>query len=525
MNDLLEGMGGPGGLLLAGRVTVVLLLALGLAWLTRRRSASMRHHLWTVTFALLLCLPLASGFGPSWELPLLPAAPTQASDGWTRLATFETMSREGGSIGRSASVGTAADVVGETGAATFVGRAGTMLLLLWATGCAAALVLTAVSVIRFRRLVSAALPVCDPAWLECLESLRKRLDVSAPVRLLVGRNARTPMAGGLWRPVILLPVSAAQWSTARRVVVLTHELVHVRRRDALRVVAGRMALALYWFHPLCWVASRSAAATREEACDEEVLASGTRPSEYARHLLALADQVGRAPAVAALPVVQRSRLERRIAWIMKARRPRRQRLVTVLAAVALGIGVLSVSVAVPVPSEEGATVEEADVPAAAGPAALSRPVTADCEVEEVNGRWSDFQFKGSPAGVLLCVGFAGDVLVAESGDEIIALDPDGWLALESVLERRHRLVVLPGADGIEYNWSIEGSPGSYDADAREWLALMLSMIETHLNYAGTRRPWRMEGEPSVSGEGEDRKNDITRLLEGRRQALRRLIEP
>ena len=416
MNDLLEGMGGSGGLLLTGRVTVVLFLALGLAWLTRRSSASMRHQLWTVTFVLLLCLPLLSGFGPSWELPLLPASPGQVSlsDGSAGLAPFEALSREGGSSRRPGPAGTTVDAVGETAAAAPAGRDATVLLLLWAIGCAAALALTAVSVFRFRRLVSAALPVRDPAWLECLESLRKRLDVPVRVRLFVGRNAPTPMAGGLWRPVILLPESAVQWSAARRLVVLTHELVHVRRHDALRVVAGRVALALYWFHPLCWVASRLAAATREEACDEEVLAAGTRPSEYARHLLALAEDVGRAPAVVALPVVQRSRLERRITSIVKARRPRRRKLVTVLAAVALSIGVLSVSVAVPVPSAEGAGEEDSGL-AAADPVAPSRPVMPDCEVNEVNGRWSDFQFKGSPAEVLLCIGFAGEVVIGESG--------------------------------------------------------------------------------------------------------------
>ncbi len=525
MIDFLDVTGGTSGFLFLGRVTVVLLLALGLAWLARRSSASMRHHLWTVTFALLLCLPLASRLGPSWELPLLPAAPMQAAGEWTGLVTFEATSYENGSIGRSDSAGTAAEAVGDAAAASLVGRAGSVVLLLWAVGCATALVMTAVSILRFRRLVSAALPVRDPAWLECLELLQKRLGAPARVRLLVGRDVRTPMAGGLWRPIILLPESASQWSAARRVVVLTHELVHARRRDALRVVAGRVALALYWFHPLCWVASRSAAVTREEACDEEVLAAGTRPSEYARHLLALAERVGRAPAVAALPVVQRSRLERRIVAIMEARRPRRRRLVTVLAAILLGIGVLSVSVAVPVPLAEGAAAEEPDEAAVADQVALSRPVPADCGVAEINGRWSDFHFKGSPGEVLLCIGVAGDVLVGQSGDEIIALSPDGWLALESVLERRHRLVVVRGADGLEYNWSIDGSPTRYDADAREWLALMLSMIETHLDYGPTQRPWRIEGEPRVLENGEDRRNEMTRLLEGRRHALRRLIEP
>ena len=67
-----------------------------------------------------------------------------------------------------------------------------------------------------------------------------------------------------------------------------HEMIHVRRRDVLRQLMARFVLALYWFHPLSWVAARLAAIASEEACDQEVLTLGTRPSVYAGHLLALA---------------------------------------------------------------------------------------------------------------------------------------------------------------------------------------------------------------------------------------------
>ena len=47
------------------------------------------------------------------------------------------------------------------------------------------------------------------------------------------------MTGGPLRPVILLPASAKNWTSGRREMVVSHELVHVRRRDALwRLVAG-----------------------------------------------------------------------------------------------------------------------------------------------------------------------------------------------------------------------------------------------------------------------------------------------
>ena len=56
------------------RATVVLATGLALAWLIRRKSAQIRHRLWTVTFFVLLLLPPLTLWAPQWQVPLLPAA-------------------------------------------------------------------------------------------------------------------------------------------------------------------------------------------------------------------------------------------------------------------------------------------------------------------------------------------------------------------------------------------------------------------------------------------------------------------
>ncbi len=48
---------------LVAKATLVLSLALALAWLARRGSARTLHALWTTTFALLLVMP-ATRLGP-----------------------------------------------------------------------------------------------------------------------------------------------------------------------------------------------------------------------------------------------------------------------------------------------------------------------------------------------------------------------------------------------------------------------------------------------------------------------------
>lgn len=320
-------------------------LALGLAWLARHRAAEPRHHLWTTAFVLLLAPPVRTWIGPSLELPLLPAVPAETFFTGETVAALSQLEEEPSREAASPRVPPLTS--GRQGADETVwagGRLALLLLLVWAAGCAAAFRATIVGVGRFRRLVATARPVQDSAWLGGLESLRRELSVRAGVRLLIGPDVRTPMAGGFRRPVILLPAAAANWSAERRRVVLTHELVHVRRHDPLRVVACRAVLALYWFHPLSWLASRLAAASCEEACDEAVLAAGTRPSDYARHLLALAEGLGRQPAVAALSIVHRSKLEGRIRSIVAARPPYRRGFAGLLCSLVLGVGVISVSI-------------------------------------------------------------------------------------------------------------------------------------------------------------------------------------
>lgn len=515
MNGVPEGFWISSGLALAVRATVVFCLALGLAWLARHRAAETRHHLWTTAFVLLLALPVLTWVGPSWELPLLPAVPAEALFTGETVAALQQLEEEPSPEAALPRVPPLAS--GRQGANETVwvgGRLAILVLLVWAAGCAAAFRATIVGVGRFRRLVAAARPVQDPLWLGDLELLCRKLSVREDVRLLIGPDVCTPMAGGFRRPVILLPAAAANGSAERRGVVLTHELVHVRRHDPLRVIACRAVLALYWFHPLSWLASRLAADSCEEACDEAVLAAGTRPSDYARHLLELAEGLGRQPAVAALAILHRSKLEGRIRSIVAARPLYRRGFAGLQCSLVLGVGVISVSMASLTPMEAEGN----------GPSPVP-PAVRDCQVDQIDGRRSDFHFKGDPDGLLLCIGLAGDIVLREDNGGVLEVGEDGWLGLESVGERRHRLVVKGGTGGPEHAWSIDGRERPFDATAREWQNLVFTVIGAYLNHGGVNPPWRVQSQPSALGEGgiEERRRQLERSVRDEREALLRLV--
>jgi predicted nucleic acid-binding Zn-ribbon protein len=177
------------------------------------------------------------------------------------------------------------------------------------------------------------------------------------------------MAGGVTRPAIFLPLAANTWSPEHRDLVLAHELAHLAGRDPLRHLVTRLAVACYWFHPLAWIAAREASVAREEACDEAVLALGARPSAYARVLLDLAESAASPRLHGALPMVHRSRLEKRLMAILTVNpRPAARRLIAV-PAVSVALLTLSVAAATPAVDEPQGAVAGVPAGMAAGVAA------------------------------------------------------------------------------------------------------------------------------------------------------------
>jgi tetratricopeptide (TPR) repeat protein len=157
---------------------------------------------------------------------------------------------------------------------------------------------------------------------------------------------RVPMLWGFLRPTLLLPAAAVTWPVARLRIVLLHEMAHLGRLDGLALLVGRLAAAVWWFHPLVWFVERRARRDCERACDDVVLNCGERPSSYAGHLLEIA---GELPAVTAAPagslaLTGPGPLETRVMSILHPRTPRglSPRLALAVLFVAIA-GVVSVS--------------------------------------------------------------------------------------------------------------------------------------------------------------------------------------
>src|SRR5688572_10203561 len=108
-----------------------------------------------------------------------------------------------------------------------------------------------------------------------------------------------PGVVGLRRPVILLPEGIDEYLTAGQLTaVLAHEVCHVRRRDNLTAAIHMLVEALFWFHPMVWWIGARLVATREQACDEHVVAETAEPIAYAEGIVTVCRRYVEAPHMA-----------------------------------------------------------------------------------------------------------------------------------------------------------------------------------------------------------------------------------
>ncbi len=336
---MLAGAALKGALLLAAAVPLSIFL--------RRASAATRHLVWGGTLVGALLLPAFSILLPAWPVSWIPnwnqgpAAPfispptvysvavgngnapvsTPDSDAIPRANANPVVQPEMATIPHTPSA--KLPIPAEAGVSTqsFIMS---LIDLLWLAGVGLALAPLLLGWWQVARLTRGCSPVVDSAWLDLLQQSRTELNLRRPVRMLVGPGVATPLTWGAWQPVLLLPPAAIDWPAKRRRVVLLHELAHMERWDWLTQLAAHFACALHWFNPLAWWAAQRMRVEREQACDDLVLQKGTRASDYADELLAMAASLGGRHLVnwIAVPMAQRSSFEGRVLAILDRQRNR-----------------------------------------------------------------------------------------------------------------------------------------------------------------------------------------------------------
>jgi len=140
---------------------------------------------------------------------------------------------------------------------------------------------------RSRELLKHAKPCTDGALNRAMALAAEAHGLRRAPCLRISDRIDSPQLVGPWRPVLLLPAGRVLGGDDLD-MALTHELVHLHRRDLWWGWGPTLARHLFFFHPLVHLAVREYGIAREAACDAVVVAGDHRcRQDYGRLLVRL----------------------------------------------------------------------------------------------------------------------------------------------------------------------------------------------------------------------------------------------
>ena len=335
---------------LFAKSVVVAGFALAMTALWRRSTSADRADILRAAVLVLLALPPVALFGPDLALRVLDPAPALQSAAPLTIQTAVPLSH----------TTVSAEIV--------MPPIWIWAVAVWSLGAVLILGRFGLGMLTLARWSRRGRQVDQADWLTTL----RRLAPARPPRLRVSPAVAAPLSWGLSPGRILIgPGQLARPDQAE--AVLAHELAHIRRADWLFLALSRVAVALFWFNPLVWLAAHELERLSEQAVDEAVVRRIDRET-YARTLVGLAAQITKpAPHGAAVGMTGPARaLAKRIKSVMSDRTPAPTRrwmvagAVVALAVVATPIAALELAArtqdetASPAPAEPRVTTVSTD---------------------------------------------------------------------------------------------------------------------------------------------------------------------
>jgi beta-lactamase regulating signal transducer with metallopeptidase domain len=347
------------------KASLILLLAGALAGALKRSSAATRHLIWSVAIGGLLVLPVLESLLPEWQIPVFPALAqaSEVADASDRLQAGDVQLSNSRSLQepekarpqakRSASVRSSEsakpasrktidelpmsppyetplfeDVQSSARLSTEPAKSALNWALLifgvWAAGFLSVNLRLLSGTAKVWWIARHAEKLSDDYWRKLTKEIAVQLGLHKEIKVLQSKAVTVPMTWGVWRSVVLLPEEACEWTRDCSRIVLLHELAHIKRRDCLTQLLAQLACAFYWFNPLVWSAAKRLRIERELACDDQVLETGTRATDYASHLVEIASSFEAAVLVSPMTVgMACSQLEQRVVAILNPHIKRR----------------------------------------------------------------------------------------------------------------------------------------------------------------------------------------------------------
>jgi bla regulator protein blaR1 len=184
------------------------------------------------------------------------------------------------------------------------------------------------------RMICARARPLDRLWQQRMRTLADRFGMRRTIAVLESTEIGAPSLIGWLKPVVLLPAGLClRLPVAQLELVLAHEIAHLRRHDHLINLLQVIVETALFYHPAVHWISRKLREDREQCCDDLVAEVCHARLDYARALLAVAEERSSLPrlAIAAGGGQLLARIERIVGTDRQRPRPLNER-------VMLGLG-------------------------------------------------------------------------------------------------------------------------------------------------------------------------------------------
>ncbi|MBT4485221.1 MAG: redoxin domain-containing protein [Candidatus Latescibacteria bacterium] len=294
----------------------ILLIAVGiLSYILRRKQVSVRYRLWVAATFLIPFLPLLSiviskagslqkelSVIPVYSTPQVEVLHTPVKSQILSESGFQSdrfVEKQSGTLepfmplsdqsSQTATVSGNVQAVNRLTitnypwAVVFVGyMAFAVIFLLWIT----------IGRLRIRSWIVNGDAVMDQNVIDVFQQVSERLSLSREFIIIENKNVPAPMTCRTFRPVIMLPAGFTVNITLNELrAVAVHELSHVKRYDVFILSLLAFIKAVFFFHPLVWLAVRQVSYLAELACDSEVVDYTKESVSYAELLTRIADNL------------------------------------------------------------------------------------------------------------------------------------------------------------------------------------------------------------------------------------------
>ncbi len=167
---------------------------------------------------------------------------------------------------------------------------------IWGLGISIVSILNLISDIKIRRIRQASLPLQNRQIRELFDCCLSEMNIKKKISLYSSLYLSSPMAAGLVKPIIILPIHILSEFTKEEIrFILLHELTHIKHRDLFLNRFLALMQALYWYHPVVWIGLRELRKDQEVGCDLSVLSILEENSyvDYGKTLIRFAENIVR----------------------------------------------------------------------------------------------------------------------------------------------------------------------------------------------------------------------------------------